>query len=369
MNEISLELKSILSKSGFGECMDMFEFNDIFELVIPALLDNLNSRLESTLNALDCMNQKDYVNARTNLGIHDQWCYLPEKPYSARAIVKSLITGLLHIHLGHLKREPTKVYKIWEHYVPMYVPNVKRFYSIDCFFPHPGNINNFCFHHFITYQRFLNVRDKTNDVEKFMTFIHNYIFEMLIFMADQMINESKNILLVLEKDYHDQIPFSREASSKYLEISPGFSSISKGRNQSLINESFMKYNFSFLGMGNNAPENSLKILSGTQYNRIPLEVLQSHEAKELIIFNSNIDCIPDEIKDMQNLERLHFSGSRLKYLSPEVFKLPKIIDVDVIDPYFYPDDEITVALGYFMERNTHRFFGESIWNLEAWQKY
>jgi hypothetical protein len=50
MNEISQELKSILSKSGFGECMDMFEYNDIFELVIPALLDNLNSRLESTLN-------------------------------------------------------------------------------------------------------------------------------------------------------------------------------------------------------------------------------------------------------------------------------------------------------------------------------
>ena len=131
------------------------------------------------------MNQKDYVNARTNLGIHDQWCYLPEKPYSARAIVKSLITGLLHIHLGHLKREPTKVYKIWEHYVPMYVPNVKRFYSIDCFFPHPGNINNFCFHHFINYQRFLNVSDRNNDIAKFMAFIHNYIFEMLFFMAEQ----------------------------------------------------------------------------------------------------------------------------------------------------------------------------------------
>jgi hypothetical protein len=369
MNEISQELKSILSKSGFGEYMDTFEFNDIFEVVIPAILDNLNSRLESTLNAIDCMNQKDYVTARTNLGIHDQWCYLPEKPYSARAIVKSLITGFLHIHHGYLKSDPTKVYKIWEHYVPMYVPNVKRFYSIDCFFPHPGNINNFCFHHFINYQRFLRVSDHHHDTEKFMVFFHNYIFEMLFMMANELINESRNLLIVSENDNEGQLAFFKEGTLKNEQYLLHFNNISKARNQDLINESFMKFNVSSPGVRNIISENRLIILSGNSYEQIPSEIIQNAEIKELIIFNSNIDRIPDEIKNMQNLERFHFSGSRLKYLSPEVFKLPKIIDVDVIDPYFYPDDEITVALGYFMERNTHRFFGENIWNLEVWRKF
>jgi len=369
MNEINQELKSVLINVGFGEYLEMLEFNEVFEIFIPELLNIHNARLENMLNAIDCMNRKDYAAARKNLGVNENWTFISEKIFSTRAIAKSLITGLLHIRDGYLKNNPKMVYKIWEHYVPMYVPHVKRFYSIDSFFPHPGNTNNFCFHHFINYQRFLNASDSENDIEKFMAFIHNYLFEMFFILADQMIAESRNLLLNIEKYYPEQVTFFKEVSAKNADIALLFIKISNTRNQQFINQSFMKYNFSSLGVNNIADKNSLKILSGNMYRRIPSEVLQNHDIKELVIINSNIDCIPDEIKEMENLERFHFSGSKLIYLSPEVFKLPKIIDVDVIDPYFYPNEEITLALGHFMERNTHRYFGENIWNLEHWQHF
>ncbi len=90
---------------------------------------------------------------------------------------------------------------------------------------------------------------------------------------------------------------------------------------------------------------------GEKVNQLPDEIFDKTDLEILIICKTNIREIPDKIKNLTKLRRLHFSGSKIEYLSPEVFKLPNIEKVDIIDPHFESNAEITEAIGLYMAKH------------------
>lgn len=107
---------------------------------------------------------------------------------SMRGTLKSLVSGYLFISLGHLKRNPEKIYSIWEYYISMYIPHVRRSERYDGFFPHIGKIHLYNFHHFILYQRFLQVNKPGTELDNFMAFYKDYLFEMFRVLAGLLYN-------------------------------------------------------------------------------------------------------------------------------------------------------------------------------------
>ena len=78
-------------------------------------------------------------------------------------------------------------------------------------------------------------------------------------------------------------------------------------------------------------------------------------------YGSQIPVIPDAIKNLVNLEYFDFWGSKIHYLSPELFRLPRIKYINFSDSSFNPSREVEEAVEKFKMKNSNDFHG--------WQNY
>ncbi|MEI7661766.1 MAG: hypothetical protein WCK34_06205 [Bacteroidota bacterium] len=70
---------------------------------------------------------------------------------------------------------------------------------------------------------------------------------------------------------------------------------------------------------------------------------------------TDIRVIPDEIRNLVNLGFFGLWGASLAYLSPELFRLPRLTGVDMVSTHYEPDEEMLNAVGKFMEREEVQF--------------
>jgi Leucine-rich repeat (LRR) protein len=78
-------------------------------------------------------------------------------------------------------------------------------------------------------------------------------------------------------------------------------------------------------------------------------------------YGSQISVIPDEIKNLVNLEYFDFWGATIQYLSPELFRLPQIKYINFTDSSYNPSKEVKEAVEEFKMKNSNDFHG--------WQDY
>lgn len=74
-------------------------------------------------------------------------------------------------------------------------------------------------------------------------------------------------------------------------------------------------------------------------------------------YGSQIPVIPDEIKNLVNLEYFDFWGSTVKYLSPEIFRLPLIKYLNFTDSGYNPSKEVVDSMMEFKMKNSAVFYG------------
>jgi hypothetical protein len=78
-------------------------------------------------------------------------------------------------------------------------------------------------------------------------------------------------------------------------------------------------------------------------------------------YGSQIPVIPDAIKSLVNLEYFDFWGATIHYLSPDLFRLPRIKYINFTDTSYNPSREVEEAVGEFKMNNSNDFHG--------WQDY
>jgi hypothetical protein len=71
---------------------------------------------------------------------------------------------------------------------------------------------------------------------------------------------------------------------------------------------------------------------------------------------TEIKEIPDKIKKLVNLEHFDLWQANLKYLSPELFLLPKLMAVNFFKTQYYPAKEVLDAYKIYKEMKTNLFY-------------
>jgi len=74
-------------------------------------------------------------------------------------------------------------------------------------------------------------------------------------------------------------------------------------------------------------------------------------------FGSQIPIIPDAIKNLVNLEEFDFWGATVDYLSPELFRLPKINYINFTESRYKPTEDVLDAVKEFKMNDSNIFFG------------
>lgn len=82
-----------------------------------------------------------------------------------------------------------------------------------------------------------------------------------------------------------------------------------------------------------------------EITEIPPEIFKFKQLKILEFrYKKNIKVIPDEIKNLENLERFNLWSATFEYISPELFKLPKLQSVSFSYCQYNPTNEVLELL-------------------------
>jgi hypothetical protein len=347
MLEKNIKIKDLLHKyiPDFQE--DLFDdYENITNQLIGYLAEGSLAKLNKINSGLAGLEKGEALAARSSLGINDDWTYTNNTTSTKRGAIKSLVSGYLFIEQNRLFRQPEKTLNIWDYYISMYIPNFNTATKYEGFYPHISNIHLYNFHHFIIYQRFLLVNNSQVKVSKFKKFYKDYLYEMLLDLSDNVLTTVNEILEVeeLKNLVSANDLASAEKSIAYFEKTKA------NRNQVVLNN--RKYiceeenlNKELLG------DEKYAFFYGEEFRSFPDNTFENTDLEQIVVYNTNIREIPDEIKKMHNLKKFHISGSEIKYLSPEIFKLPGIQEIDIIDPKFQSNEELSNAIGLFMARN------------------
>jgi len=101
-------------------------------------------------------------------------------------------------------------------------------------------------------------------------------------------------------------------------------------------------------------QENVKEMPPALFNLISLKTLRFQ-------YGSQIPVIPNDIKNLVNLEYFDFWGATLQYLSPELFRLPRIKYINFTDSSYIPSKEVVDAIAEFKNKNPNGFHG--------WQDY
>ncbi|MEI6138918.1 MAG: hypothetical protein WCP85_06630 [Mariniphaga sp.] len=86
---------------------------------------------------------------------------------------------------------------------------------------------------------------------------------------------------------------------------------------------------------------------------IPGEIFEMENLQRLSFYSiEKIRIIPDEIKKLTNLVHFNLWGASIEYLSPELFLLPKIKEIDLCFSRYSPTSEVIEACNKFKEKNS-----------------
>jgi len=100
---------------------------------------------------------------------------------------------------------------------------------------------------------------------------------------------------------------------------------------------------------------------GENITEIPDEIFELVALQQLSFEYSDIRIIPEKIKELVNLVGFNLWGSRIDYLSPELFLLPKIQNINFAYSSYQPTNEVLDALKIFQKKESNYF--------SKWSKY
>ncbi len=347
MLEKNIKIKDLLHKNVNAYYLELIDNNeDIGNQLLVAIFKGSLAKLSKMNSGLSGLKKGEPLAARSSLGINDDWAYTNNTTSTKRGTIKSLVSGYLFIEQDILFRQPEKTLSIWDYYISMYIPNFNTATKYRGFYPHISNIHLYNFHHFIVYQRFLLVNNSQVEVSKFKRFYKDYLYEMLLDLCDSFFTTLDEILAVEEVK---NLVSTNDLASAERSIAYFKKSIANRNQMVLNNRKYMyeveKLNKELLG------DEKYAFFYGEEFRSFPDNTFENTDLEQIVVCNTNIREIPDEIKKLHNLKKFHISGSEIKYLSPEIFKLPGIQEIDIIDPKFQSNEELSNAIGLFMARN------------------
>ncbi len=315
---------------------------------LEAHTQSMITRCGDVIGAIECLNGNDYSGAREKFRIKDDWLYTGYGIHGTRDALKNLLAGLLDYHAASAKENHRQILQRWASRVELRNPDLRwaRFGVIH-------------FHLFAVYGRLIESCGHPSFVKEFATFLHHYIYLMALNLAEVILSDVDQHLEELStlppgkttdlqtNDLRKGVAMNRQRLQEVASVH------SHAGRQPEIRTVFQPQETFSLESG---PGRRV-VLEGRQHMAIPSTVLQNQEVEELFIIDTQIDRIGPEIGELTNLRRFHFSGSKLEEVSNEIYKLPKITSIDIIDPCFIPEPIIMEGLATFMEQNHDRLFG------------
>jgi Leucine-rich repeat (LRR) protein len=93
---------------------------------------------------------------------------------------------------------------------------------------------------------------------------------------------------------------------------------------------------------------------------IPGEIFEMENLQTLSFYSlEKIRILPDEIKKLTNLVHFDLWGASIEYLSPELFLLPKIKEINLCFSRYSPTSEVIKACNKYKEKNNYQ--GSNPW--------